>query len=210
MATHSSVLAWRIPGMGEAGWLPSVGLHRVSRTWLQQLSRTSMFEGLWNRSEEVLRSGAWLWRLCGVNIEETWVFNKFCLHSGAPELGFLFWKVRSCDTLEWHLRVTWEASKTRNALFQPRRFWLNLFGVGPKESLLFQVSQVMLVYSQVENLYQIISHFSDWPKILNLCYRITRPGNRKLPMEFYGVSVSEVQKVELYDWPKILNLLQNH
>lgn len=94
----------------------------------------------------------------------TWVFNKFCLHSGAPELGFLFWKVRSCDTLEWHLRVTWEASKTRNALFQPRRFWLNLFGVGPNESLLFQVSQVMLVYSQVENLYQIISHFSDWPK----------------------------------------------
>ena len=29
MATHSSVLAWRIPGMGEPGWLPSVGLHRV-------------------------------------------------------------------------------------------------------------------------------------------------------------------------------------
>ena len=29
MATHSSVLAWRIPGMGEPGGLPSVGLHRV-------------------------------------------------------------------------------------------------------------------------------------------------------------------------------------
>ena len=29
MATHSSVLAWRIPGMEEAGGLPSVGLHRV-------------------------------------------------------------------------------------------------------------------------------------------------------------------------------------
>ena len=29
MTTHSSVLAWRIPGMGEPGGLPSMGSHRV-------------------------------------------------------------------------------------------------------------------------------------------------------------------------------------
>ena len=29
MATHSSVLAWRIPGMAEPGGLPSVGSHTV-------------------------------------------------------------------------------------------------------------------------------------------------------------------------------------
>ena len=29
MATHSSVLAWRIPGRGEPGGLPSMGSHRV-------------------------------------------------------------------------------------------------------------------------------------------------------------------------------------
>ena len=29
MATHSSVLAWRIPGTSEPGGLPSIGLHRV-------------------------------------------------------------------------------------------------------------------------------------------------------------------------------------
>ena len=29
MATHSSVLAWRIPGMREPGGLPSMGSHRV-------------------------------------------------------------------------------------------------------------------------------------------------------------------------------------
>ena len=29
MATHSSVLAWRIPGTGEPGRLPSMGLHRL-------------------------------------------------------------------------------------------------------------------------------------------------------------------------------------
>ena len=29
MATHSSILAWRIPGMGKPGGLPSMGSHRV-------------------------------------------------------------------------------------------------------------------------------------------------------------------------------------
>ena len=33
MATHSSVLAWRIQGMGEPGGLLSMGLHRVGHDW---------------------------------------------------------------------------------------------------------------------------------------------------------------------------------
>ena len=33
MATHSSVLAWRIPGTGEPGGLPSMGSHRVGHDW---------------------------------------------------------------------------------------------------------------------------------------------------------------------------------
>ena len=33
MATHSSVLAWRIPGTGEPGGLPSMGSHRVGHGW---------------------------------------------------------------------------------------------------------------------------------------------------------------------------------
>ena len=33
MATHSSTLAWRIPGMGEPGGLPSMGSHRVGPDW---------------------------------------------------------------------------------------------------------------------------------------------------------------------------------
>ena len=33
VATQSSVLAWRIPGTGEPGGLPSMGLHRVRHDW---------------------------------------------------------------------------------------------------------------------------------------------------------------------------------
>ena len=40
MATHSSVLAWRIPGTGDPGGLPSLGSHRVG-TRLKRLSSSS-------------------------------------------------------------------------------------------------------------------------------------------------------------------------
>ena len=43
MATHSSVLAWRIPGMGESGGLPSLGSQ--SRTRLKRLSSSSSNRG---------------------------------------------------------------------------------------------------------------------------------------------------------------------
>ena len=33
MATHSTVLAWRTPGTGEPGGLPSMGSHRVGHDW---------------------------------------------------------------------------------------------------------------------------------------------------------------------------------
>ena len=33
LVTHSSVLAWRIPGMGEPGGLPSLGSHRIGHDW---------------------------------------------------------------------------------------------------------------------------------------------------------------------------------
>ena len=38
MATHSNVLAWRIPGTAEPGGLPPLGSHRVGRTRLSDLA----------------------------------------------------------------------------------------------------------------------------------------------------------------------------
>ena len=38
MATHSSVLAWRIPGTGEPGGLSSMGSHRVGHDWSNRSS----------------------------------------------------------------------------------------------------------------------------------------------------------------------------
>ena len=52
MATHPSVLAWRIPGMAEPGGLLSMGLHRVGRDWSNLAADTTLTA----ESEEELKS----------------------------------------------------------------------------------------------------------------------------------------------------------
>ena len=48
MATHSHVLAWRIPRMGEPVGLPSMGSHRVEHDWsdLAAAATSSLIQGL--------------------------------------------------------------------------------------------------------------------------------------------------------------------
>ena len=43
MAAHSSVLAWKIPGMAEPGGLPSMGLHRVIHDWSELVAPAKRF-----------------------------------------------------------------------------------------------------------------------------------------------------------------------
>ena len=47
MATHSSVLAWRIPGTGEPGGLPSMGSHRVGHDWSDLAAAATWEVGSW-------------------------------------------------------------------------------------------------------------------------------------------------------------------
>ena len=61
MATHSSVLAWRIPGTGEPGGLPSMGSHRVRHDWI-------------DLAAEVVPTGSgWLWLQVGSGFSKTCV-----------------------------------------------------------------------------------------------------------------------------------------
>ena len=54
MATHSSVLAWRIPGTGEPGGLPSMGLHRVGHDRSDLATAAAcMCEFSWGECKEI-------------------------------------------------------------------------------------------------------------------------------------------------------------
>ena len=62
MATHSSVLAWRIPGMGEPGGLPSMGSHRVGHDWSDLAAAAAVLSVEWmnhSRISSDILSIAW-------------------------------------------------------------------------------------------------------------------------------------------------------
>ena len=54
MATHSSVLAWNIPGTGEPGGLLSMGSHRVRHDWstLAAAASSATASSVWTQTEE--------------------------------------------------------------------------------------------------------------------------------------------------------------
>ena len=67
MATHSSVLAWRIPGTGKPGGLLSMGSHRVRHDkWLSSSS---------SQSYGFSSSHIWMWEL---DNKESWEPKNWC------------------------------------------------------------------------------------------------------------------------------------
>ena len=63
MATHSSILAWRIPGTGEPVGLPSMGSHRVGHDWSDLAAAADL------------------------SLEQPPVTNWICLNEGASQEG---------------------------------------------------------------------------------------------------------------------------
>ena len=65
MAIHSSVLAWRIPGTGEPGGLPSMGSHRVGHDWSDLAAVAAAYSPWghkeWDTTEQISLSLSYYW-----------------------------------------------------------------------------------------------------------------------------------------------------
>ena len=88
MATHSSVLAWRIPWKGEPDGLPSVGSHRVGLDW-GDLAAAAAADSILKKRGITLStkvrlvkamffssSHVWIWEL---DYKESWAPKNWCL-----------------------------------------------------------------------------------------------------------------------------------
>ena len=74
MATHSSALAWRIPGMGEPGGLPSLGLHRVGHDWTDLAAAAAETSKFSNKITRVIFPA--LYKMC-VSWRQKWKMMQF-------------------------------------------------------------------------------------------------------------------------------------
>ena len=87
MATHSSVLAWRIPGMAEPGGLPSMGSHRVGHGWRDLAAADKYY--MVSLAHRILGGKSWLPRA------ECWFPGAGGRGNGAREVkGHQLWAVR--------------------------------------------------------------------------------------------------------------------
>ena len=71
MATHSSVLAWRIPGIGEPGGLPSMGSHRVGHDWSDLAAADSILKGSHYFADQGLSSQSY-----GFSSSHVWILDS--------------------------------------------------------------------------------------------------------------------------------------
>ena len=111
MATHSSVLTWRIQGMGEPGGLPSLGSQ--SRTRLKQLSSSSNLDSILKSRDITLPTK--------VHLVKAMVFP-------VVKYGCESWTVkkaerRRIDAFElwcWrrHLQVPWTTRRSKQSILQ--------------------------------------------------------------------------------------------
>ena len=79
MATHSSVLAWRIPGTEQPGGLPSMWLHRVGHNW-RDLAAAAAASRCWGVRDIMLR-----WKLLIEKLDEGEKVSRVLI-SSVPQL----------------------------------------------------------------------------------------------------------------------------
>ena len=98
MATHSSVLAWRIPGMGEPGGLPSRGSHRVGHDWSDLAAVCQLFL---NKTDKKKKNNTGLGSVCAYLC----VQSHSCVHScntmDCNLTGSSVYEIPQARILEW-------------------------------------------------------------------------------------------------------------
>ena len=101
MATHSSVLAWRIPRTGEPGGLPSLGSHRVGHDWsdLAAAAAAAAAHGniyIWNTYIFMFSPSSFL----VPNRNDQLYFLQCLYSSSSPYFGKCYHKLPSCLSLK--------------------------------------------------------------------------------------------------------------
>ena len=127
MATHSSALAWRIPGMGKPGGLSSMGSHRVRHDWIDLAavadnilkSRDITLPAEVHLVKGFPRSHVRMWEL---DYKESWMPKNWCFYECES------WTIKKaeCQRIDafelwcWRrlLRVPWTARRSNQSILK--------------------------------------------------------------------------------------------
>ena len=125
MATYSSVLAWRIPGMAEPGGLLSMGSHRVRHDWSNLAAAARKLHQMRQQSE-VLGMRNWhCWEVLFNSLHPTLLEKAMATHSStlAWEIPWMEEPDRLQSTGSLRVRQDWAASLSLFTFMHWRRKW---------------------------------------------------------------------------------------
>ena len=118
MATHSSVLAWRIPGTGEHGGLPSMGSHRVGHDW-SDLAAAAAANSILRSRDIILPTKVRLVKAMVFPIVmygcESWTITK-AEHRRIDAFELWCWRRL--------LRVPWTARRSNQSILKETQSWV--------------------------------------------------------------------------------------
>ena len=136
MATHSSVLTWRIPGTGEPGGLPPMGSHRVGHDWSDLAAAAGYRESTCNLGNHSSIPGlGWYTReRIGYSLQYSWASLVAQLVKNLPEMREIWvWSLGWEDMLEKGKYSELQDSGLENSMdyivhgVAKSRTWLNDF-----------------------------------------------------------------------------------
>ena len=105
MATHSSVLAWRISGTGEPGGLPSMGSHRVRHDCSDLAAAGNSSHGP------------------GICPTSAWLHDLETSHSTSLSLNFLIYRMDNII----HSKVLWVAGRITVVMHMTQNLSVNVY-----------------------------------------------------------------------------------
>ena len=96
LATHSNALAWRIPGTGEPGGLPSMGSHRVRHDWsdLAAAAKRVDWISLWLKTSLASKAKGYLEVETRTSLVVQWL--RICLLTQGTPVWFLVQEDPTC------------------------------------------------------------------------------------------------------------------
>ena len=107
MATHSSVLAWRIPGIGEPGGLPSLGSHRVRHDWSDFAVAVAdpQWNEVWEAHQRISQGLS-----AGEDLSEPLTYTHLLFWwkknlSDLFEFGWYYSRVRTGSEVSWYFQL---------------------------------------------------------------------------------------------------------
>ena len=103
MATHSSVLAWRIPGTGEPGGLSSMGLHRVRHDWSDLAAAAALHPQNWVQYQQSTDATKASWiKLCNRE-EQIWLHTRSASFTLTIEFYCFYFELRILP-IAWNIQ----------------------------------------------------------------------------------------------------------